>query len=145
MLPKPTRQKASDEDIQRLFEEVDTDASGTVSMDEYFFWVLGSTVGKPGSGSGIEGLFRKYDSGGEGTLDASEFNRACEDMGFTEVSHELFLEVATHRAHTTHISTALSIVPSVTPHHLHVAYTCHVPPSSTRTCRERSPMPNCTR
>ena len=38
-------------------------------------------------------MFRKYDKDNEGTLDAMEFSRACEDMGFGSMAHELFLEL----------------------------------------------------
>ena len=41
---------------------------------------------------GLQTVFRRYDKSGEGYLDASEFTRACEDMGFGAIAHELFLE-----------------------------------------------------
>ena len=133
-------QTASDKDIRDLFDEVDTDGSGTVSMDEYFFWVLGTASRKS---DGLGNLFRNYDTSKEGTLDAMEFNRACEDMGFTEVSHELFLEVATCYAPLV-VSTAITLCLLSRPTD-RTRHTCHAPLSSTRTCLAQSRIANSSR
>jgi Ca2+-binding EF-hand superfamily protein len=45
-------------------------------------------------GSGLEVIFRRYDSNGEGTLDIDEFTRAVEDLGFDpSFAHNLFIDL----------------------------------------------------
>ena len=66
--------------VQKLFNLVDTDNSGGISMDEFFFWSV--SLAHESTGSGMESFIRKYDKTGEGLLDAMEFAMACEDMGF---------------------------------------------------------------
>ena len=77
--------------LRELFESIDTDNSGTIEMDEYFLWTLDVATMH---GSGLEAIFKRYDSNGEGTLDASEFAMAVEDMGFDSLmAHSLFMEL----------------------------------------------------
>lgn len=83
--------RSTDQQLVEIFNTVDTDGSGTISMDEYFLFAL--SIAAQQTGSGIEAIFRKYDKSGEGSLDASEFSRAVEDMGFGSIAHELFLEL----------------------------------------------------
>ena len=45
-------------------------------MDEYFMWTL--EVART-QGGGLEGIFRRYDTSGGGTLDIREFSLAVED------------------------------------------------------------------
>ena len=54
-------------------------------------WTL--SVLEKQTGSGIEAVLRRFDSSGEGVLDASEFALACEDLGFGGVSQDLFMEL----------------------------------------------------
>lgn len=89
----PTRMIAStsQEDLRQLFKSVDTDGSGFISLDEFFLWTL--KFAQEETGSGIEAVFRRYDKTGEGVLDASEFARAAEELGFGAVAHEVFMEL----------------------------------------------------
>ena len=91
VVPQNVQATCSTEQLREIFETVDTDGSGDISMDEFFFWTL--SVAATRGGDGIEAIFRRYDKTGEGVLDAAEFSRAVEDMGFGSVGHELFLEL----------------------------------------------------
>ena len=52
-----------------------------------------SSINSPTHTTGLEALFRRYDTNGEGTLDAAEFSLACEDLGFGALSFDLFREL----------------------------------------------------
>ena len=92
MVPERTRKFSTEEQLQDLFRKVDTDRSGDISMDEYFFWMLSTTTRR--HGGGLEKFFKAYDKGGEGKLDGAEFVMAAEDVGFGSMAHEIFLEVS---------------------------------------------------
>ena len=81
-----------DEDaMHSLFTAIDVNKSGTVEVDEYFLWTLDVASVQ---GGGLVHIFEKYDNGGEGMLDASEFALAIEDLGFTSTfAHDLFVEM----------------------------------------------------
>ena len=53
--------------------------NGALSVHEFFLWSLGNAAAKHGSTS-LKTIFEKYDKDGTGTLDASEFEKACEQM-----------------------------------------------------------------
>lgn len=84
-------QKMTNAELRELFDSIDVDGSGDISQQEFFFWTL--STAHESTGCGIEAIFRKYDKSGEGQLDALEFARACEDMGYGSIAHELFLEL----------------------------------------------------
>lgn len=92
-MPAALRQQYAEYELHDIFNTVDTNSSGDVSMDEYFLWTL-SCASETG-GCGLEEIFAKYDGSGEGTLDAAEFAHAVEDMGFGSLGHDLFLELDT--------------------------------------------------
>jgi len=78
-------------ELRELFDSLDADGSGDISMDEYFLFTL-DLAGQ--QGCGLEALFKKYDTTGEGVLDANELGLAIEDLGFTtSFAHDLFLEL----------------------------------------------------
>lgn len=78
--------------LRTLFDSIDTDKSGTIEMTEYFLWTL-DVASMQGCG-GLEAIFKRYDSSGEGVLDAFEFSSAVEDMGFdTSFAHSLFVQL----------------------------------------------------
>ena len=82
-----------DEEAQMrvLFDSIDHDKSGTIEMDEYFLFALDVASA---NGCGIETVFKKYDTSGEGHLDAEEFACAVEDLGFsTSFAHDLFVDM----------------------------------------------------
>ena len=91
VIPVEQRQGFSEEQLREIFDSVDFNGSGDISMDEYFLWTLSIAAEK--NSTGLEDIFKKYDKSGEGTLDAIEFARACEDMGFGAWGHDLFLEL----------------------------------------------------
>lgn len=65
--------------------------NGKIEMDEYFIWTL-DVASK--QGCGLETIFKKYDTSGEGMLDANEFSLAVEDLGFSATfAHDLFVEL----------------------------------------------------
>ena len=92
----PESQSSKDE-IRAVFESIDHNGSGDISLDEYFLWTLQVAVETSGVG-GLMAIFQHYDKSpggkfGEARLDSVEFSRAVEDMGFGSLAHELFLEL----------------------------------------------------
>lgn len=93
LVPATMKQSLSDAEVQEIFESADLDGSGTISMDEYFLWTL--KVATAQTGTGLEAIFRRFDKTGEGSLDLSEFQMACDDMGFGAYAHEIFMSLDT--------------------------------------------------
>ena len=91
MLPQHTVESHSKSEIRTWFNAADTDHSGKLSVSEFFVWSLSSSARK--TGSGVEGVFRRYDRDGSGRLDELEFTQAVEDMGFGEWAKELFAQL----------------------------------------------------
>eukprot|EP00900_Chrysochromulina_parva_P015581 jgi/Chrpa1/24023/Chrysochromulina_OHIO_Genome00006235-RA len=83
---------AKDEQAFReLFDSIDGNKNGFVEMDEYFLWTIDMSTKQ---GCGLESLFKKYDTTGEGLLDANEFALAVEDLGFSATfAHDLFVDL----------------------------------------------------
>ena len=66
----PVSLSVSDEkEVRKLFQQIDHDGSGTIEVDEYFLFALDIASAQ---GQGLESTFDKYDSSGNGTLDANE-------------------------------------------------------------------------
>ena len=80
IVPDAMKKDLNNAQLKELFDSVDTDGSGDISMDEFFLWTM--SVVAHHTGSGIEAIFRSYDATGEGMLDPAEFAAACEDLGF---------------------------------------------------------------
>ena len=91
MVPSNMLASTSNEALRELFDSVDTDGSGFITMDEFFLWTL--RFAQDHTGAGIEVVFRRYDKTGEGVLDANEFAQAAEELGFGAVAHEVFMEL----------------------------------------------------
>ena len=91
VVPDDMKRVNSKEQIRDLFDSADADKSGQITIDEYFVWTL--SVAAEQSGTGLESLFRRYDSNGTGTLDADEFAKACGDINFGAYAHEVFLDL----------------------------------------------------
>ena len=78
-------------ELRKLFNSIDSNGSGHIEMDEYFLFTLDVAAQQ---GCGLETIFQKYDTSGEGLLDANEFALAVEDLGFTATfAHDLFVEL----------------------------------------------------
>ena len=94
MQPKNIKEKFSVSDVRAWFNAADLDGSGTLSMEEYFKWSLGSAAQKHGSRA-LEAAFQKYDKDGTGRLDAIEFTLAAEEFGFGAVANDIFRKLDT--------------------------------------------------
>jgi len=77
--------------MKELFDRIDRNGNGTISLDEFFIWSLGFISNH--TGTGLEAIFRKYDKDGGGVLDAAEFDMVAEDLGFGGISNNLFIEL----------------------------------------------------
>ena len=91
VLPPHTTKWHSRREIREWFKLADLDGNGVLSLQEFFLWSLNFAARK--SGSGIEGVFRRYDQDGSGKLDAMEFTQAVEDMGYGDFAHTLFKQL----------------------------------------------------
>lgn len=78
----------SDEDLRVWWEMLDTNGDGVITKDEFFIYALASSSRK--TGSGVVGMFQKFDANRSGKLDEIEFTHAVEEMGFGDVATELF-------------------------------------------------------
>lgn len=91
VVPKDMMESYEMSQIEKLFNSVDRDGSGYITLDEFFVWTLSFV--QQNTGNGLDAFFRKYDANNEGSLDAREFALAAEDLGFGPVAHEIFLEL----------------------------------------------------
>ena len=71
-----------------------------MTKDGFFIYAL--TASSRRAGAGLEAIFRSFDEDDSGKLDSVEFAQALEEMGFGDVSQEVFEENAVgkgeHRA-----------------------------------------------
>lgn len=91
VVPAAMKTRATPEDLQKLFESVDYDGNGFISIDEFFIWTL--SFMRTTKGSGLDEVFLRYDKKGLGELNASDFARACEDIGFGDLANDFFIEL----------------------------------------------------
>ena len=89
IIPARVREAHSSSDIRTLFDRVDADESGYLSVDEFFFWSLGAATMSNGQSS-LRMAFKKYDTRNAGFLDANQFSRMASEMGFNAVAHLIF-------------------------------------------------------
>ena len=76
------------------FEQADTDKDGFLTRDEFFFWALEwATLFSGGAISGIEEMFRKFDSSGDGELNLLEFVKVLDHLGFGSKGPEIFMQL----------------------------------------------------
>ena len=83
------------QELRTLFDLVDINHDGVISIQEYFLWVL-STIAHPDADTSfglLAAIFRWYDKTGEGYLDAAELANAAEDLGFGAMTGDLFVEL----------------------------------------------------
>ena len=90
-MPKQMKERLSKEEVRDIFESVDIDGSGGITPNEIFLWSL--NIATIHTGAGLAGVFKKYDTTGDGHLDSAEFKRAVEDMGFGQYAHDIFMQL----------------------------------------------------
>ena len=91
VVPDEMKMNTTLKQLKKLFDAVDADESGAITLDEFFIWSLSFIQEQ--TGAGMAAFFARYDSSGEGVLDAREFARAAEDLGFGAVGHDIFVEL----------------------------------------------------
>jgi Ca2+-binding EF-hand superfamily protein len=72
--------KMSDEELKKLFVQLDLDGGGTVDLAEYVQWALQQAL-KESKGRVLE-LFNSWDDDKSGFIDVAEFHQALNGMGF---------------------------------------------------------------
>lgn len=92
-IPEAHRASYSDETLLELFQMADADRSGSVSPDEFFFFTLSWVSKFSGFSTGLEALFSRYDSSGDGALNMLEFVACVKDLGFGHLGHRIFCEL----------------------------------------------------
>ena len=66
------------EEMRTLFDYVDANGDGAISLDELFVWTLEYIEEE--TGMGVETFLRRFDTDGCGSLDAREFAKATEEL-----------------------------------------------------------------
>ena len=87
--PAKIRAKVSENELRKWFDAADTDGNGTLTLNEFFTWSLGTSARRHGA-QALEAAFSAYDKDGTGRLDAVEFTLAAEEMGFGNAAHQIF-------------------------------------------------------
>ena len=80
MQPAAVRDKHSEAEVRSWFAEIDADSNGSVSINEYFTWTLSKALHN--GDAGLRAVFMDYDKDGTGCLDAREFQKIADDIGF---------------------------------------------------------------
>ena len=113
-VPMQIKNEMTQAQLRELFDAVDLNGNGSISMDEYFLWTL--RVAGAQTGSSLEAIFRRYDKTGEGALDLSEFQQACDEMGFGMRAHDLFMSLDSDHSGMLHYGELLDELDSRTGH-----------------------------
>jgi len=80
--PEESKEAAmNDDELSKLFKQLDLDSSGTVDLAEYVQWALQQAL-KESKGRVLE-LFNQWDDDKSGFIDCGEFHHALNGMGFT--------------------------------------------------------------
>ena len=91
MQPRGVLQAHSEHEIRSWFNDADLDDDGTVSINEFFVWSM-----KRHALRGMDkmrSVFDKYDKNDTGAIDAIEFQKLCDDIGFGTHAHEIFMDL----------------------------------------------------
>lgn len=97
VLPESS-QEMNIENLQEVFNAVDTDGDGIVSPAEFFLWAIRVATEYHGQSSmdGVKLIFDKYDSNRDGNLNVREFQAAIEPLGFGKYAHAIYVECDTN-------------------------------------------------
>ena len=93
VVPDEMREQETEATLLELFDAADTDGNGSISKDEYLFWVLRWAAFDSGMSQNIKDTFQKFDSGGDGEVNMGEFIQAIAPYGFGDVAHQIFREL----------------------------------------------------
>jgi Ca2+-binding EF-hand superfamily protein len=99
--PSALRKEHTVAEFRSWFAAVDTDSSGTISLTEWFLWVLGKEAARTAhrqKQDPIRAIFAKYDEDSTGFLDAAAFQLACRDLGFMMPAREIFRALDTDQS-----------------------------------------------
>ncbi len=80
-------------ELREIFDAADTDSSGAITQDEFFFWTLSVATEHGGIHGNLDEIFSKFDTTGDGQLNSREFQAAVEPFGFGTVAHDIFAEL----------------------------------------------------
>ena len=119
-IPARMRAKHRDDEMREVFEMADSDGSGCLSRDEYFFLTL-RWMAKSGSASGLERNFRRFDSSGDGELNGPEWTQAADRFGFGELGLSVFYELD---ADDTGTVSYVEIIDKLTQHPSKISHNC---------------------
>jgi Ca2+-binding EF-hand superfamily protein len=89
MQPPGLREKFPESTFQAWFDSADLNRSGVLTIDQVFLWTLENACVKHGEDA-MRTLFTRYDPDRSGVLDAFEFEKVCDDLGFGLASHTIF-------------------------------------------------------
>ena len=89
MQPGRIRDKHTASEIRSWFDAADVSNDGRLSLHEFFMFSLSVSAQEYGAAT-MEKIFRRHDRDRSGLLDALEFSRAMDEMGFGVAAHELF-------------------------------------------------------
>ena len=87
--PQSLREKHDLETFRVWFSSADLDGNGELSITQFFLWALNNALLKHGEPA-LRSFFKKFDPDLSGFLDAIEFTRVCDALGFGLVASELF-------------------------------------------------------
>ena len=88
--PSVLRKEHTEAEFRSWFAAVDTDSSGTISLTEWFLWVLGKEAARTAHRQKQDPIRAKYDEDSTGFLNAATFQLACRDLGFMMPAREIF-------------------------------------------------------
>ena len=90
MQPRQLKERLGTDQMRAMFDAVDSDGGGSVSINEHFLWSLSKAKDRHGK-KALRLFFQRYSTrGSPNRLDAIEFGNACIDLGLGVAANELF-------------------------------------------------------